>query len=135
MMAFLLPKPAAKPSQASPAPSSAAPKPPSAAPHPPAAAPEPAAAAPDELVLDRIVAEQVRLGSLHYRVAWQGAAPDSWIPATDEAWADGSTTDVLETWQVAKAATAAIKAEPKAAAVKAETKSAPAKAPVKEKAA
>merc|ERR1740130_1741489 len=121
MMAFLLPKPAAKPSQASPAPSSAAPKPPSAA--------------PDELVLDRIVAEQVRLGSLHYRVAWQGAAPDSWIPATDEAWADGSTTDVLETWQVAKAATAAIKAEPKAAAVKAETKSAPAKAPVKEKAA
>jgi len=135
MMAFLVPKPAAKPSQASPAPSSAAPEPPSAAPHPPAAAPEPAAAAPDELVLDRIVAEQVRLGSLHYRVAWKGAAPDSWIPATDEAWTDGSTTDVLETWQVAKAAAAAIKAEPKAAAVKAETKAAPAEAPAKEKAA
>mgnify|MGYP001288368048 CR=1 FL=1 len=144
MMAFLLPKPAAKPSQAAAEPK-AAPEPPAAAPEPPAAAPEPpAAAAPDELVLDRIVAEQVRLGSLHYRVAWKGAAPDSWIPAADEAWIDGSTTDVLETWQLAKAATAAAKAEPKAAPAKAEPKAAalkaapkaaPAKAAMKEKAA
>ena len=135
MMAFLLPKPAAKPSQAAAEPK-AAPEPPSAAPEPPAAAPEPpAAAAPDELILDRIVAEQVRLGSLHYRVAWKGAAPDSWIPAADEAWTDGSTTDVLETWQLAKAEpkVAPAKAEPKAAALKAVTKAAPAKAAMKEK--
>ena len=123
MLAFLVPKPAAKPSQPPPEPQ-AAPEPPSAAPEPPEAAPEPPEAAPDELILDRIVAEEVRLGSLHYRVAWQGATPDSWIRADDEAWTDGSTTDVLQVWQAAKAAAAA-KAEPKAAAaVKAEPKAA-----------
>ena len=56
-----------------------------------------------------IVAEEVRLGSLHYRVAWQGATPDSWIRADDDAWTDGSTTDVLQVWQAAKAAAAAKK--------------------------
>lgn len=124
MMAFLVPKPAAKPSQAPPEPQ--------AAPEPPPAAPEPPEAAPDELVLERIVAEEVRLGSLHYRVAWQGATPDSWVRADDEAWTDGSATDVLQVWQAAKAA-AAVKAEPKAAAAAA--RAAPAKPPVKEAAA
>ena len=143
MLAFLVPKPAPKPSQAPPEPQSA-PEPPSAAPEPPEAAPEPPEAAPDELILDRIVAEEVRLGSLHYRVAWQGATPDSWIRADDEAWTDGSTTDVLQVWQAAKAAAvkaepkaaAAVKAEPKAAAkAKAAPKAAPAKPPVTETAA
>ena len=134
MLAFLVPKPAAKPSQAPPE-QQAAPGPPSAAPEPPESAPEPPEAAPDELILDRIVAEEVRLGSLHYRVAWQGANPDSWIRADDEAWTDGSTTDVLQVWQAAKAA-AAVKAEPKAAAkAKAAPKAASAKPPVTEAAA
>ena len=61
-----------------------------------------AAAAPEapDMVLDCIVEQAQRDGSLHYRVRWVGGvAKDTWVAAEDDAWTDGSTADALRVWE------------------------------------
>ncbi len=94
MLRFLVAKPATKPAE--PAPKREP---------PPAAAEAPPEDSPD-MVLDRIVGEEVRAGKLHYRVSWQahgGHKPaETYVEADNDAWTDGSAGDAVAVWQASK---------------------------------